>query len=182
MILLCVGGFACIISFLLHLRNRYKYVVPFYRWGHGSSAGLFHLSAVKQRFTLSSQLPERRLLFTTMPTSLQVCLSLIRQESEGTLWNVNILNNHRPPNFYFNGDTLCIKSMKHTCMPGSGGTKWVNMCQEAPDCHDVESHRKSRIKTQRPQLPWGHLAARFAFLKFSRGSSFQLPCIIMMSE
>lgn len=48
--------------------------------------------------------------------------------------------------------------MKHQCMPGSGDTKWIIVCQDGPSYQNVESYRKSRVKTQNLQLPWAALS------------------------
>lgn len=76
-----------------------------------------------------------------------------------------------PPNFHSSGGSFCVTSMKHTYLPGSQDTRWINVPQEAPSYWDIQSQRKSRIRTQNPQVleqSWGRLAAWPPFLKLSQ--------------
>lgn len=98
---------------------------------------------MKQELTASSPLRERGLFLNTLPTITVVFLSLMRQKPGDdafyceyfVLSCCHLISS--PTRF------LLCKSIKHTYMPGSGDTRWINVCLKKLPVPETFSHTAS---------------------------------------
>lgn len=98
---------------------------------------------MEQELTASSPLLERRLFLNTLPTITVVFLSLMRQKPGDDAFHCEyfVLSCRHlissPTRF------LLYKSIKHIYMPGSGDTRWINVCLKKLPVTKTFSHTGS---------------------------------------